>query len=155
MSEARQSGPRLLYEKDAAKADAAGSPDVMEVLTSLAERTEELAEASVRQKRAEADLRKVTRELGSERKARTQVREQLEADRRELQAECDEVAAECRALEDEIVLERKTRAAHEAELKRVQHRIAALQQQLQAAWAQVPQGTSERGRRSWWSRLGS
>jgi chromosome segregation ATPase len=155
MPEARQDGPRFLYERDAPQTDPAGAMDAMELLARLADRTEELAEARVRQKHAEADLKRKTRELASERKARAQARKQLEADRRELEAEFREVEAECRDLEAEIARGRKGRTADEAELKRVQHRVAALQQQLQVAWAQLQESGTEGAQRSWWSRLGS
>jgi hypothetical protein len=126
----------------------------MDLLARLADRTEELAEARVRQKHAEADLNRKTRELASERKARGHARKPLETDRRELEAEYREVSAECRDLEAEIGRERNARTADEAELKRVQYRVAALQQQLQFAWAQLQERT-EGAQRSWWSRLGS
>jgi chromosome segregation ATPase len=155
MPETRRDGPRFLYEKGAPNADPPGTMDVMDLLTRLAERTEELAEARVRQKHAEADLKGKTRELASERKARDQARKQLETDRRELEAEYREVAAECRDLEAELARERKARTADGAELKRVQYRVAALQQQLQIAWAQLQESGTEGAQRSWWSRLGS
>jgi chromosome segregation ATPase len=155
MPEARQDGPRFLYERDAPQTDPAEAMDAMELLARLADRTEELAEARVRQKHAEADLKRKTRELASERKARAHAHKQLEADRRELEAEFREVEAECRDLEAEIARGRKGRTADEAELKRVQHRVAALQQQLQVAWAQLQESGTEGAQRSWWSRLGS
>jgi chromosome segregation ATPase len=154
MPQTRQNGPRFLYERDAPQTDPAGSMDVLELLARLADRTEELAEASVRQKHAEANVKRKTREVASERKARGLARKQLEADRGELEAESREVAAECRDLEAEIARERKARSADEAELKRVEYRVAALQHQLQIAWAQLQERT-ERAKRSWWSRLGS
>jgi chromosome segregation ATPase len=155
MPETRQNGPRFLYGTDAPEADSAGTMDVLELLARLADRTEELAEAKVRQKHAEADLNGKTRELASERKARDQARKQLETDRRELEAEYREVSAECRDLEAELARERKARTADEAELKRAQYRVAALQQQLQVAWAQLQESGTEGAQRSWWSRLGS
>ena len=154
MPEARQDGPRFLYEREASQPDSAGAMDAMELLARLADRTEELAEAKVRQKHAEADLKSKTREAASERKARAQARKQLEADRRELEAEYREVEGECRDLEAEIARERKTRTALEAELTRARHRVAALQHQLQVVWARLQQDKPE-GPQSWWRRFGS
>jgi chromosome segregation ATPase len=151
MPEKRQNGPRFPYERDVPPTDPAGTIDVWELLARLGDRTEELAEARVRQKHAEADLKRKTREVASERKARGLARKQLEADRRELEAESRKVEAECRDLEAELARERKARAADDAEL----NRVAALQQQLQIAWAQLQGSGTEGAQRSWWSRLGS
>jgi chromosome segregation ATPase len=127
----------------------------MDLLTRLAERTEQLAEANVRHEHAEADLRKMTREAGTERKARGLRRKQLEADRRDLKTERDEIAAGCRDLKTEIARERNALTALEDQLTQAQHRVTTLQHQLQVAWAQLPQRGSQGGQRSWWSRLGS
>jgi chromosome segregation ATPase len=153
MAEPRQQGPRVLYERDPPKAESTAPVDVMELLAGLAERTEELAEARAWEKQAEASLRSMTREASSERKAHAEACKQLESDQRDLAAERDEVAAECRELESQLAREREGRSADEAELKRAQHRVAALQRQLQVAWAQLQQDRTEGGQRSWWSRL--
>jgi chromosome segregation ATPase len=155
MPEARQDGPRFLYEKDAPKADSSATVDVMDLLTRLAEQTEELAEARARQKQAEATLKSKTREVNSERKVHGEACKRLEADCRDLEAERNQVAAECRELEAEIADARKARTADEAELKRAQHRVAALQHQLQVAWAQLQQDRTGGEQRPWWSRLRS
>jgi chromosome segregation ATPase len=151
MAEARQDGPRFLYERDAATADITASVDVADLLTRLAEQTEALAEARVRQKHAEAELKRKSREMDAERKAHSQTRQQLETDCRELEAECNEVTAECRDLQAVAAGERKARAGVEAELKRAEDRAAA----LQVAWAQLQQGGSQAEQRPWWARLGS
>jgi chromosome segregation ATPase len=155
MAEARQDGPRFLYERDAATTDVTASVDVADLLTRLAEQTEALAEARVRQKYAEAALKRKTREMEEERKAHSQTRQRLETDCRELEAECNEVTAECRDLQAEAARERKARAVVEADLKRAQDEVAALQHQAKVAWAQLQQGGSQAEHRPWWARLGS
>jgi chromosome segregation ATPase len=155
MPETRPDGPRYLRERDAPTGDSSATVDVTDLLARLAECTEELAEARVRQKHAEATLKRTTREMDAERKAHTETRQQLETDCRELEAECNEVTAECRDLEAEVARERKARSAVQADLKRAQDRIAALQHQLQIAWAQLQQGRSEAEQRPWWGRLDS
>jgi chromosome segregation ATPase len=174
MPETRPDGPRFLHETDPSKADTTATVDVMDVLARLADRTEELAEAKVRQKHAEATLRRKTREMNTERKAHREACKRLEADCRDLGAEFGQVAAQCRELEAEIARERKARTALEVDLKRAQRGVAALQHHLQVAWAQLQQdrsaalqhelqgawaqlqpGRTEGGQRSWWSRLGS
>ena len=155
MPETRPDTPRIVHERDAPTADTTATIDVADLLTRLADRTEELAEAKVRQKHAEANLKKKTREVDSERKAHSETRGQLEADCRELEAECHQVAAQCRELEAEVARERNARTAVEVDLRRAQHRVTALQHQLQIARAELPQGRTEGGQRLWWSRLGS
>jgi chromosome segregation ATPase len=155
MADTRPDAPRHLRERDAEAADTSATVDVSELLTRLAERTEELAEARVGQKRAEANLKKKTRELDAERELRTKRRQQLETDCRELEAECIQVTEDYRALEAQLVREREARAAVQADLKRVQGRIAALQHQLQIAWAELkPEGTEAEGG-PWWDRSDS
>jgi len=153
MAEPRKDGPRIVYETDAREADSAATVDVMDLLAQLADRTEEVAEATARERHAEATLRSKTREVNSERKAHREALKRLEADYRDLEAERDQVASECHDLEAEIAKEHSARTADEAELERTQHRVAALQHQLQVAWAQLQQGRPEGGQPSWWSRL--
>jgi chromosome segregation ATPase len=155
MPETRPDAPRYLRKREGRAADSAAAVDVTDLLSRLAEQTEELAEARVRQKHAEADLERKTREMDAERKAHLETRRQLETDCRELEAEANEVTAECRELEAEVARERKTRTQTEADLKRTQDRVAALQHQLQVAWAQLEHGGSEAEQRPWWGRLGS
>jgi chromosome segregation ATPase len=155
MPQTRPDAPRYLRTRDAGGADSTAAVDVTDLLTRLAEQTEELAEARVRQNHAEADLSRRTREMDAERKAHLETRRKLETDCRELEAEANEVTAECRELEAEVARERKTRTKVEADLKRTQDRIAALQHQLQVAWAQLEHGGSQAEQRPWWRRLGS
>jgi hypothetical protein len=154
MPDTRSDAPRYLRERDASTADTTATVDVTDLLRRLAERTEELAEARVRQKHAEANLKKKTREMDTERKARGKTRQQLEADRRNLAELRDQVTAQFRTLEAQVARERKARAAVEADLKRAQDRAAALQHQLQVARAQLEQGGTEPEQRPWWGRLG-
>jgi chromosome segregation ATPase len=137
MPETRKDEPRLLHKREASSPDVTATVDVTDLLARLADRTEELAEAKVRQEHTEADLKRKTREMASERKAHTEARQQLEADCQQLEAECHEVAAECRKLEAEIARQREARAAVEADLKRAEDRAAELQHQLQIVWAQL------------------
>ena len=51
--------------------------------------------------------------------------------------------------------EREARAAVEADLKRMQDRVASLQHQLKIAWDQLHKGGTEAEQRPWWNRLGS
>jgi chromosome segregation ATPase len=142
MSETRPDAPRYLREQDAPPAENAASVNVTDLLARFAEQAEELAEAKVRQENAEAALRKATREMNKERKAHSEAQTKLETD--------------CSELEAEVVRERSARTAAQAELTRVQDRVASLQQQLQIARARLQQGGAEaEQQRPWWSRLGS
>jgi chromosome segregation ATPase len=155
MADTRPDVPRYLREGDTPSADTTASVDVTELLARLGERTEELAEARVRQKHAEANLKRKTREMAAERKALSETRDRLETDCAELEAECQEAGAECRQLKALLAREQKARSAAEADLKRVQDRVASLQHQLQIAWARLKQDGTETEQRPWWSRLGS
>jgi chromosome segregation ATPase len=155
MADTRPDAPRYLREQGAQAADTSATVDVSELLTRLAERTEELAEARVRQKRAEANLKKKTRELDTERELRNRKRQQLETACRELEAECIQATEDFRALEAQLVREREARTAVQAELGRVQDRVAALQHQLQVAWTELKPEEAESGEGSWWDRSGS
>ena len=154
MPERRPDGPRILRERDAPAADATANVDVTDLLSRLADRTAELAEARVQQKHAEANLKTMSREVDTEREAHAETRRQLEADCRELEEECHQVAAACRELEAEVARERDARATAEAELKRAEERSAALQHQLQVVWTQLQQDKTE-GPHPWWRRFGS
>jgi chromosome segregation ATPase len=154
MPDRRPDAPRYLREQDAPEsdADARSTVDVTELLSRLAERTEELAEARVKQKAAEADLRRKSREVSAKRKARAETSERLETDRRELEVERDQVVAERRELEAEVARELDARAELEAELEETQERVAALQRRLQAAWTQLQRSDVEPEDRRWWNR---
>ena len=155
MTDTRPDAPRYLHERDASAADARATVDLADLLSRLAERTEELAEARVSQKHAEADLKQKTREWVMERKAHREARRQLETDCRELETECTQIGTERRELEAEVEQEREARAAVEADLKRMQDRVASLQHQLKIAWGQLHRGGTEAEQRPWWNRLGS
>jgi chromosome segregation ATPase len=155
MPDTRPDAPRHLRERNASPADAMATVDITELLKRLAERTEELAEARVRQKHAEAKLKKKTRELDAEREAHGETMRQLEADCRECAEECNQVAAEYRELEAQAAREREARAAVQTDLKRAQDRVAALEHQLQVAWAQLQHGETKSGKGPWWDRSGS
>jgi chromosome segregation ATPase len=149
MAEARRDRPRVLHEREAPAPERSATVDVIDLLSRLADRTEELAEARVRQKHAETKLKSQLREVEAERTAHAKTREELETDCRELEAECHQVAGECRELETQIARERDARAAAEAELRRTQERVKALQHQLQIVWAQLPQGATEVQQARW------
>ena len=157
MPDRRPDAPRYLREQDAPEpdADARSNVDVTELLSRLAERTEELAEARVKQKAAESDLRRKAREVSAQRKAHAETSQRLETDRRELEQERDQVVAERRELEAEIARELDARAGVEAELEETQERLTALQRRLQAAWAQLQRSEAEPEDRRWWNRRGS
>jgi chromosome segregation ATPase len=155
MSEAQPDAPRYLREGSAHTADNTAIVDVTDLLARLAERTEELAEARVRQKHAEAGLKRKTQEMDAERKAHREMRQRLETDCRDLKAECDQVSAECGELKAQVARERRGRLAAEVDLRRAKERVASLEHQLQIAWAQLQQDAVESERRPWWSRLGS
>jgi chromosome segregation ATPase len=154
MPDTRPDGPRYLRKQAAAAGETTATVDVTELLTRLAERTEELAEAKARQKRAEASLKKKKRELHKEREAQDEALRQLEADCSEGEKECHQAEAQFQKLEAQVRRERRARASVEADLKRAQERAAALHQQLQVAWAQLEQGGSGDKRRPWWDRFG-
>ena len=155
MPEPQPEAPRYLREGDAPKGDTTASVDVTDLLEKLSERTEELAEARVRQKHAEAELKRKTREIGTRSKAHNETVKRLEADCAELEAECNQATAASQELKTLLARERKARSAAEAELKRVKERAASLQHQLQIAWAQLKEDESGTERRPWWNRLGS
>jgi chromosome segregation ATPase len=156
MADARPDGPRYLRDPDTPVTDTTAAVDVSELLARLAERTEELAEATVRQKHAEADLRRRTREVTAERKAHNETRQRLENDCQALGTECDLLSAERRGLEAEVARERNARTTVEADLKRVQDRIGSLQHKLKGAWGELRQRETEVAEQpSWWKRLGS
>jgi chromosome segregation ATPase len=152
MAEMPQDRPQLVHNRGAPSPDTTATVDVTDLLARLADRTEELAQAQVRQEHAEADLKRKLREMAAERKAHRETRSQLEADCQQLEAECQQVEAECRELQAEVAREREARAAVEADLKRAQQRVAALQHQLQIVSAQVREeikaGPQSRWRRS-------
>jgi chromosome segregation ATPase len=154
MAERQQDVPRVVHEHDVPPVASPARVDVEELLTELAERTAELAEARMKRKHAEAKVKTKTRELGSERKARKQSSRQLEGDRGALEAERDQYVAACRELKTQVAEQRKARAAAEAELKRAEERGAALQHKLQVVWAQLKQQKPE-APQPWWRRFGS
>jgi chromosome segregation ATPase len=155
MPDTRPDAPRYLREQDASTADATVTVDVRDLVARLAERTEQVAEAMVRRKHAEAKLKKKTREMDKEREAHGETIRQLEADCREREEDCYQVAAEYRELEAQVAREREARAAVQTDLKRAQDRVAALQHQLQGAWAQLQPGETESEKRPWWGRTES
>jgi chromosome segregation ATPase len=152
MPEMRQDRPQLVGKRDAPSPDTTATVDVTDLLARLADRTEELAQAKVRQEHAEAELERKTREMAAERKTHSETHSQLEADCQQLETECQEVSAECRELQAEVARQREARTAVEADLKRAQQRVAGLQHQLQIVSAQLRgdkrEGPSRRWRRS-------
>ncbi len=155
MPDTRPDAPLYLREGSVPEAEGTASVDVTDLLARLAQQTEELAEARVRQKHAEDALEQKTREMNAERKALVEKRERLQFDCAELEADCDQAAAEARELEAGLARERDARRAAEADLKRMRERVASLQHQLQIARAQLQKGGAEVEPRPWWSRLGS
>jgi chromosome segregation ATPase len=155
MPDPRRDAPRYLRQQDAPDADARSRVDATELLSKLSERTEELAEARVTQKAAEADLRRVTRQVSAQRKEHAETSERLETDRRELEEERDQVVAERRELEAEVARELEARAALEGELEQTQERVDALQRRLKVAWAERQQAEPEPDEPRWWQRRGS
>src|SRR5919106_1863445 len=149
MPETREDGPRLLPKREVPSPDATATVDVTDLLARLADRTEEVAEAKVRLKHAEGDLKRQTREMALERKAHGETRQQLEADCQQLEAECRDLEAECRELEAEVARQREARAAVDADLKRAEERAAELQHQLQIVWAQVREDKRAGTRPGW------
>ena len=122
--------------------------DVNELLTSLADQAEELAEARLGQQAAETNLKRARQEMGTQCKADREARERLETD-------CHELGAECRELEAEVARGQQALAAAEADLGRVQNRADMLQHQLQLAWSQLRQSRAAPEQRPWWSGLSS
>jgi chromosome segregation ATPase len=155
MPETQPDGPRYLRDGDASQAGTTASVDVTDLLGRLGEQTEELAEARVRQKHAEAELKRKAREMSAQRKAHNEKVKRLESDCAELEAECNQAAAESRELKALLARERRARSAAEADLKRVQERVASLQHQLQIAWTRLKEDEAGTERRPWWNRLGS
>jgi chromosome segregation ATPase len=156
MADARPDTPRYLRDSDTPVTDKTAAVDVSELLARLAARTEELAEARVRQKHAQAELKRRTREVTAERKAHSETRQRLENDCQALGTECDLLSAERRGLETEVARERSARSSVEADLKRVQDRIGSLQGKLKSAWSELRQREIEVAEQpSWWRRMGS
>jgi chromosome segregation ATPase len=154
MGEVRQAPPRYLHDHEVPTAET--TVDVSELLARLAERTEELAEAKVNQKHAEAQLEKRTREVDTERKAHNETRQRLEDDCGVLEVECALLSVEGHDLEAAVVEERIVRTAVEADLKRAQDRNAALKRSLKIARGQLQQRETEAAEQlPRWRRLGS
>jgi chromosome segregation ATPase len=143
MPDARPDAPRYLHQRGTPRADTTAAVDVSELLARLAQRTEELAEAKVEQKNAEAELRKRSRQVTTERKAHNEMRERLEGDCQGLESECELLLAESRELEIEVAREQDARAAAEGELKRAEDLTAALQDKLKIIWAQLRESETE------------
>jgi chromosome segregation ATPase len=143
MPDARPDAPRYLHQRGTPTADTTAAVDVSELLARLAQRTEELAEAKVEQKNAEAELRKRSRQVTTERKAHNEMRERLEGDCQGLESECELLLAESRELEIEVAREQDARAAAEGELKRAEDLTAALQDKLKIIWAQLRESETE------------
>lgn len=154
MAERQQDVPRVVHEHDVPPVASPARVDVEELLTELAERTAELAEARMKRKHAEAKLKTKTRELNSERKARKQTSRQLKGDLGSLETERDQYVAARRQLKTQVAEHREARAAAKAELKRAEERSTALQHKLQVVWAQLQQQKPE-APKPWWRRFGS
>jgi septal ring factor EnvC (AmiA/AmiB activator) len=137
-----QEGPRVLHQHDVPPA---ANVDVEKLLAQLAELAAEIAEAQVKQKDAEANLKTKTRELESERKAHKKTRWRLEADGLALESERAKFVAAHRELELQVAEHRDARAA-EVELKRAEERGEALQHQLQVVRARLQQQKPEEPR---------
>lgn len=156
MAEARPDPPRYLHDREVPTAETTVAVDVTELLARLAERTEELAEAKVNRKHAEAQLEKRTREVNTERKAHNETRQRLEDDCGALEVECELLSVEGRDLEAAVVQELDVRTAVEADLKRAQDRNAALERNLKIARGQLQQRETEAAKQlPRWRRLGS
>ena len=143
MPEARPNPPPYLHKRGTPAADTTAAVDVSELLATLAERTEELAEAKVEQKHAEAELKKRSRQVTTERKAHNELREPLESDCQALESECELLLAESRELEVEVAREQDARTAVEVDLKRAEHLTATLEDKLKMVWAQLRQSETE------------
>jgi chromosome segregation ATPase len=156
MAEARPDSPRSLHDREVATAETTVAVDVTELLARLAERTEELAEAKVNRKHAEAQLEERTREVDAERKAHSETRQRLEDDCGPLEVECELLSVEGHDIEAAVVQERDARTAVEAALKRAQDRNAALERNLRIARGQLQQRETEAAEQlPRWRRLGS
>lgn len=143
MPDARPNPPPYLHKRGTPTADTTAAVDVSELLAKLAQRTEELAEAKVEQKQAEAELRKRSRQVTTERKAHKELREPLEVDCQALESECELLLVESRELEVEVAREQDARTAVEADLKRAEHLTATLEDKLKMVWAQLRQSENE------------
>lgn len=146
MPDARPNPPPYLHKRGTPTADTTAAVDVGELLARLAQRTEELAEAKVEQKHAEAELKKRSRQVTTERKAHKEMREPLEADCQALESECELLLVESRELEDEVAREQDARTAVEVDLKRAEHLTGALEDKLKTVWAQLRQSETTHGR---------
>jgi chromosome segregation ATPase len=156
MAEARPDPPRYLHDREVPTAETTVAVDVTELLARLAERTEELAEAKVNRKHAEAQLEKTTREVNTERKAHNETRQRLEDDCGPLEVECELLSVEGSELEAAVVQERDARTAVEADLKRAQDRNAAFERNLKIARGQLQQRETEAAEQlPRWRRRGS
>jgi chromosome segregation ATPase len=156
MAEVRPDPPRHLHDHEGPTADTTVAVDVTELLTRLAERTEELAEAQVNRKRAKSQLEKRTREVNTERKAHTETRQRLEEYCGALEVECELLSVDGRKLEAAVAQERDARTAVEADLKRAQDRNSELERALKIARGQLQQRDAEAAEQlPRWKRLGS
>jgi chromosome segregation ATPase len=156
MPDARPDPPPYLHKRGASTADTTEAVDVSELLARLAQRTEELAEAKVEQKHAEAELRKRSRQVTTERKAHNEMRQQLEDDCQALESECEQLLAESRELELEVAREQDARTAVVADVKRAEDVTAALEDKMKIVWAQLRQSETEASEKPpWRRRLGS
>jgi chromosome segregation ATPase len=143
MAEARPDPPRALHDGEVLTAETTVAVNVTELLARVAQRTEELAEAKVNRKHAEAQLEQRTREVDTERKAHNDTRQRLEDHCGPLEVECELLSVEGGELEAAVVQERDARAAVEADLKRAQDRNAALERNLKMARGQLQQRETE------------
>lgn len=143
MPDARPNPPPYLHKRGTPTADTTAAVDVGELLARLAQRTEELAEAKVEQKHAEAELKRRSRQVTTERKAHNDMREPLESDCQALESECELLLVESRELEVEVAREQDARTAVEADLKRAEHLTATLEDKLKMVWAQLRQSENE------------
>jgi chromosome segregation ATPase len=143
MPDARPDPPPFLHKRGTPTADTTAAVDVSELLARLAQRTEELAEAKVEQKHAEAELRKRSRQVTTERKAHNEMRQRLEEDCQALESECELLLAESRELELEVAREQDARTAVVGDVKRAEDVTAALQDKMKIIWAQLRQSETE------------
>ena len=143
MPDARPNPPPYLHQRGTPTADTTAAVDVGELLATLAQRTEELAEAKVEQKHAEAELKRRSRQVTTERKAHNDMREPLESDCQALESECELLLVESRELEVEVAREQDARTAVEVDLKRAEHLTATLEDKLKMVWAQLRQSENE------------
>ncbi len=139
MPDARPDAPPYLHKRGTPTPDTTAAVDVSELLARLAQRTEELAEAKVAQKHAEAELKRRSRQVTTERKAHKEMRQPLEGDCEALESECELLLAESRELEVEVAQEQDARAAVEVDLKRAEDLTAALRDKLKVVWGQLRQ----------------